>query len=716
MNGQKHTTIVDLLNRHANTRSGLTAVTYLAGQDGDVNQSFTYAQLDRHACALAVALLETAKAGDRALILCPSGLPFVQAIVGCFYSGIIAVPAYPPSNAKQTQRIDLIWRDAEAALIITTTAVKLRIEQWLSAELRETPFRFLCVDSIDLHVADAWRRPNLAPDSLAFLQYTSGSTSEPKGVMVSHANLLANLEMIRRRFGLHEDTVVGSWLPVFHDMGLVGDLLEPLYLGAQTVKMSPVDFIRRPVRWLEMISRYPVTVAGSPNFGYALCVDNISAEQCQGLDLSRLQIAYCGAEPIDYRVLDRFAERFAPCGFRREMFYPCYGMAETTLLVTGGIAGTAPAYFAADVFELEQHQQAVAAEQPARVLVGCGYSVDNQQLKIVDTETQQALAEGHVGEIWVHGPHVAQGYWRNAELTQTMFHARLTEGDDTQYLRTGDLGFMRDGNLYVTGRIKDMMIVRGRNYYPQDIERTALQSHPALQAAGAAAFTIPAATETLIALAVEVRRAAMRQLPAETIVQHIRHAVAEEHELALAAIVLLKPASLPKTSSGKVRRSACRAAFLAQYLEVLHQWAAPAVPDAAPTSIVHPLCATTSAPDAAGIAQWLREWIAVRMGQPVNAIAPERAFADFGLDSMTALELAEQLQQWLGISIASTVTWDFPNIQALAEHLAQESQQKLAVVNQQTINAPEGINAEALDELSDSELASLLAGELNLPV
>jgi acyl-CoA synthetase (AMP-forming)/AMP-acid ligase II/acyl carrier protein len=711
MDQRKSSNIAQLLGTYAEHRAERKAITFLA-EEGDSCDSWTYAELDQHARALAVALSELATVGERALLLCPQGLPFIQAILGCFYAGVVAVPAYPPGNARQTHRIDTIWRDAEAVLIITTASVKARIEKWMAEEGRFPAFQYLCVEDIDLSLAGRWEMPALESDSLAFLQYTSGSTSEPKGVMVSHGNLMANLSMIQQQFDMGENDIVGGWLPMFHDMGLVGNLLTSLYVGIQAVLMSPVAFVRKPVRWLELITQYQATIVGAPNFGYGLCVDRISEEQRGNLDLSSLRLAYCGSEPIDYRVLDKFAEFFRPAGFNPQSFFPCYGMAEATLMATG----SGLHYFPLDADALSKGFASPFSEEnsASRLFVGCGYSVAGQQTQVVDPETRYALADGQIGEVWLNGPHIAQGYWRKPELTEVAFKAALADGDATPYLRTGDLAFMREGQLVITGRIKEVIILRGRNYYPQDIERCVTESHPALQPQAAAAFSVDINGEEMIVAVQEVRRTAMRDLPAEAITSAARLAVFEQQELALHALVLLKPATLLKTSSGKIRRSACRAAYLDGSLDVVFAWSqAEASPGEKSQSA--PVAAGFSdagIPTSSAIEQWIQQWIAERMHLNRAEIATAKPFADFGLDSLTATELAEQLEKWLGLSIPPTATWDFPSIKALAAHLAAE--RRISEEPPQTApgeQAP-GTPAINLDALSEAELAALLAAEL----
>jgi acyl-CoA synthetase (AMP-forming)/AMP-acid ligase II/alkylation response protein AidB-like acyl-CoA dehydrogenase/acyl carrier protein len=564
--------LVELLNWRGQRQSGRTAFAFQA--DDRSESTWTYGDLDRRARSVAVALLSHAVVGDRALLLCPAGMEFASAIFGCFYAGLVPVPAYPPGNSRQIPRIEAILRDAHTDLIVTTSRTRDRIDKWLKAERRHGQFRFLCVDDVPAEEADLWRMPDLESGSLAFLQYTSGSTSEPKGVMVSHGNLLSNLRMIEKSMSLNEESSIASWLPMFHDMGLVGNVLEPLYLGAKTALMSPQAFVQEPVRWLEMITRFRSDTTGAPNFGYGLCVDNVSEEQRQGLDLSSLKVAYCGSEPIDHRVMDRFAEIYRDCGFNRGAFYPCYGMAEATLLVTGSVAGAGARCLSLDARALGTGHAAPAEGQGEESrLVGCGYSASGQDLRIVDAQTRRAVPDRSIGEVWVRGPNVALGYWRNAELTGELFEARLADTGEGPFLRTGDLAFLDEGNLFVTGRMKDVIIIRGRNYHPQDIERTAAAGNPALQPSGGAAFSVVGVGgEERLVVVHEVRRSAVRDLAPEPVAGAIREAVFGEHELALDAVVLLKPATLPRTSSGKVRRAACRAAFLDGSLHELYSW------------------------------------------------------------------------------------------------------------------------------------------------
>jgi acyl-CoA synthetase (AMP-forming)/AMP-acid ligase II/alkylation response protein AidB-like acyl-CoA dehydrogenase/acyl carrier protein len=623
--------LVELLSWRGEHQSAQTAITFVA-DEGAAETTWTYAGLNDRSRAVAIALLQHARPGDRALLLCPPGADFASAIFGCFYAGIIPVPAYPPGNVRQVGRIEVILRNAETDLIVTSTSTRDRIEKWLDAEGRRGRFRFVNVDEVDAAGAASWTMPDLDGGSLAFLQYTSGSTSEPKGVMVSHGNLMADLEMIGQVMGLSSETPMASWLPMFHDMGLIGNVFEPLYQGTSAALISPQAFVQEPVRWLRMLTRHRTHMTGAPNFGFALCIQNVSEEQKAGLDLSSVGVAYCGSEPIDWRVMEGFCESFRSCGFSKEAFYACYGMAEATLLATGSTKGVGTLTMRVDSSALAKGL-GVPDDRPAtpgRVLVGCGYSPVGQELRIVDPETRRPLPDGSVGEIWLRGPNVTQGYWRNPELTAEIFHAALESGDGP-FLRTGDLAFMNQGNVYVTGRRKDVIIIRGRNYYPQDIERTTTGSSATLHPAGSVAFSIAPGEKEDLVLVCEVKRAAVKDLDAEAVAAAVREAVFAEHELPLTAVVLVKPATLPKTSSGKVRRVPTRAAFLDGSLDALYTWSQPAAE----------VADSGSAKRAAEVITWLRGYAERRIDSRLmdeRRTIPPYVILDFGNHGLLGLQ------------------------------------------------------------------------------
>jgi acyl-CoA synthetase (AMP-forming)/AMP-acid ligase II/alkylation response protein AidB-like acyl-CoA dehydrogenase/acyl carrier protein len=628
---------VELLRRRAATDSDKTAVTFLLdGEETEVG--LTYEELDLHARALAVRLLTEVLPGDRVLLLQPPGLEFVISFFGCLYAGVIAVAAYPPRNIRHMPRIDAILEDTQARLILTSEEARAKIAPWLGE--RETRFQLLCSKEIDTAGADTWRTPSLKRDTLALLQYTSGSTGAPRGVMVTHGNIMANEEMICKAFGHHCESSVSSWLPIFHDMGLIGNLLQPLYLGTSTVLMSPTCFLQKPVRWLWAVSRFRTRSTGAPNFAFDLCARSVTEEQKATLDLSCLEVLYSGSEPIDARVLDRFETAFRECGLHRGMLYCCYGMAEATLICTGGRPGVGPRYLQVDAEMLARGrgQPADVSTRRRHTLVSCGESVLGQDLRVVEPSSGTVLADGAVGEIWLRGPHVTAGYWRKEAETADSYHARLADGDGP-FLRTGDLGFLYKGELYVTGRIKDVIIIRGRNHYPQDIERTVEVCHPGLQPGSCVAFAVTVEGTEQLALAVELRRAALKSLDSAAVIGAIRSAVMEIHELSVCAVALLKPLTLPKTSSGKVQRHRTRSGFLEGTLESVFIWCeAVSVRSAATAPVLDP---SASQRRADAIIEWLRAYNETRLNSVLmdeRRCIPPYVVLDFGNHGVLGLQ------------------------------------------------------------------------------
>ncbi|HEY3570041.1 MAG TPA: amino acid adenylation domain-containing protein, partial [Thermoanaerobaculia bacterium] len=627
-------TLIDVLRaRAAEDPDGQTYV-FLA--DGEVEREVLRArELDLRARAIAAHLQERLAPGDRALLLYPPGLEFVAAFFGCLYAGVVAVPAYPPRPRRSPTRLATILADARPAAVLTTAALAEHAGPWTAELPALGAVHWIATDGIGAGAGAAgWKPPVLSPQSLAFLQYTSGSTSDPKGVMVTHGNILHNQGAIQHGFRQSAESVIVSWLPIYHDMGLIGALLQPLYVGGRCYLMAPASFLLQPSRWLRAISRYRATTSGGPNFAYELCIDRTTPEQREALDLSSWEVAFNGAEPVRGATLARFAEAFAPSGFRAEAFHPCYGLAEATLLVA--VAGRRP-------------PSVLAPEGTGRELVGCGPSASGQQMAIVDPETLEPCPAGREGEIWVAGPSVAAGYWGKAEATERTFQARLASGEGP-FLRTGDLGILERGELLVSGRIKDLVILRGRNHYPQDIELTAESSHPSLRAAGAAAFAAPVEGEERLVVVVEVERRS-REEPA-ALAAAVRARVTGEHEVPVHEVVLVRAGTIPRTSSGKVQRGRCRQLYLSAGLEVVAASAAPAaatLPAGPEPALSWDQLDALPPDEALGAAQELLRHAAAR----VLRLSPERLPTDeplsrAGLDSVAALELANRLDQTLG--------------------------------------------------------------------
>ncbi|MBX9399319.1 fatty acyl-AMP ligase [Streptomyces sp. TRM72054] len=564
--------LVDLLTAHASQQPDRIAYRFLVTGDSDAEtQEISYGQLARRSWAVAAWLQERGLTGSRALLLFPPGLEFVSAFLGCFAAGVLAVPGVPPhgrsQNLRALIRMKRLIADADAKVILGSPEVIRALETWTEHLPELAGIVGVAIEDIPDEAAGSWREPDLTADAVAFLQYTSGSTSSPRGVVITHANLLDNERIIAERMGHTPDALAQyshelfvSWLPVYHDMGLIGPVLNTLYLGATATLFSPLHFLQRPDRWLTAISRYRPHTSGGPNFAYELCLKHATPDLVGSLDLSAWKVAFNGAEPVRAATLRRFTRTFGPAGFRRETLSPCYGLAEGTLMVTGTAVDTAPTLFQADA----SGPHAGAADAAA---VGCGRPGTGLTVVIADPERQEELPEGETGEIWVCGASVAEGYWRNALATRETFRATLS-GHDGRFLRTGDLGFLRNGELFVTGRLKDLIVIDGRNHYPQDLELSAELSHPALRPGCTAAFSVDVGVDgEQPVLVAEVAPEAADDI--EKISDLVRSAIGEAHGLSVRDVVLVHPSTIPKTSSGKIQRRASRAAYLAGTLSLL---------------------------------------------------------------------------------------------------------------------------------------------------
>ena len=565
--------LVDLLKYRRECQPHNTAFIFLPKGEAE-EITITYKELDKKARAIAAVLQSINTKGERALLLYQPGLEFIAAFFGCLYAGVIAVPVYPPKKNHHSNRLQAIVTDSQAKIALTTTSIFNNIKTVLMEETSLESLHTITTNTIDEIEASSWVSLALEPNDLAFLQYTSGSTGIPKGVMISHDNLMHNEQMIQELFEHTSDTVFVSWLPFYHDMGLIGNVLQPLYLGVPCILMPPVAFLQKPIRWLQAISSYKATTSGGPNFAYELCVSKIKLEQLETLDLSSWEIAFTGAEPIRAQTLERFTRTFGNCGFRKEAFYPCYGMAETTLIVSGGSKAQAPIIRSIKEAELLQNRVVPTSESKvgSRRIVGCGRSCSQQKIVIVNPQSLVECTDREVGEIWVKGESVTRGYWRKPELTRKNFHAYLSYTGEGPFLRTGDLGFLQDGELFVTGRIKDVIIIRGQNHYPQDIESTVQNSHPALRSDFGAAFSLEVKGEERLVIVQEIERSYLRKLDVKEAVGNILEAVTTEHGLQIFAIVLVKTASISKTSSGKIQRQECKNAFLKSTLNTVEDW------------------------------------------------------------------------------------------------------------------------------------------------
>ncbi|HEX4603312.1 MAG TPA: fatty acyl-AMP ligase, partial [Candidatus Angelobacter sp.] len=566
----EYSDLADLLLARAASSSAQTVFTFLGDEEkGEVN--WTYAELEQRARVIAAELQAQDCFGQRVILLYPSGLEFIAAFWGCLLAGAIAVPAYPPRSNRNLFRLAAIARDCQALAALTTRQILERMGAYSADASLFKAIRLIPTDGLPLHAAEAWKRPNLSGNSIALLQYTSGSTDVPKGVIVSHANLLHNEALIQGAFRQSSESVIVGWLPLYHDMGLIGNVLQPIYCGARCIMMSPVSFLQSPVRWLNAISRYRATTSGGPNFAYDLCTRKVHLSEEEKLDLSSWTVAFNGAEPVRSETMRRFARRFANAGFRPEAFAPCYGLAEATLLVSGHV-GEPVRTLKVDSKALAAHdvRRRLKKSKAAHVLTSSGRVAPGVKVRIVNPESGIGCSERQVGEVWLEGPSVAQGYWGRPEESELVFGARIIRSSQGPFLRTGDLGFLQDGELFVTGRLKDMIIIRGRNLYPQDIEASVERAHPGLRAGCGAAFSVEAEGEEKVVIVQEVERG--QENNTATMVDSIRNAVAEQHEIQLFAIFLTRAGSIPKTSSGKIQRYACRNLYHSGKLAPLLEW------------------------------------------------------------------------------------------------------------------------------------------------
>lgn len=576
-NQQQFSTLIDLLQyRCLNQSSEGPGYAFLENGVKEID-SLSYKELDEKARAIAVELQKKVGKNERALLLYPQGLKFIAALFGCMYAEVIAIPAPPPDpiRLKRTlPRLEAIVKDAQASVILTDFSRYSQLQETtsqLSSEFRS--IKWIVSENILQELAQEWQKPDINGDSLAYLQYTSGSTSTPKGVMLTHKNLIHHCSYIKEAWGYTSESIATTWVPHFHDYGLVDGLIQPLYSGIPCYLMSPIAFYMRPIRWLRTISRYGVTHSQGPNFAYEHCIKRTTVEERANLDLSSWRTASNGAEPVRQETLENFIATFEPYGFRRDALYPSYGLAEATLLVATKQHGQEANVYKVEAEALEKNRVVKVSqdekEKVVRTVVSCGPPICGMKVAIVNPNTLRKCQVDEVGEIWVCDPSMAVGYWNRVEDTEKTFHACLAENGEGPFMRTGDLGFLHEGELFITGRIKDLIIVRGRNHYPQDIELTVEQSHPSLRYSHGAAFTVEKLGEERLIVVQEVERSYQKKIDIDEVVGNIREAVRDEHDIQVYYVVLIKAGSIPKTSSGKIQRSACRVKFLEKTLEVL---------------------------------------------------------------------------------------------------------------------------------------------------
>jgi len=764
-------TIFEIVEFWSDVHPHQSAIEYLP--DDGPKLAISYRELSERARHIAAQLRQVCVPGDRVIMLLPPGPDFIVGFLGCLHAGVLAVPATEPKPRRLNDRLSRVVSDCQPTAVLTSAAVAARIEpQLVCPALADLPWvcqaaidqtskddsspSFPCGDASELNREVNHDRlgmsENLATaigrsgsyagsaavdhdsdtvlETIAFLQYTSGSTSDPLGVAVSHRNLLHNLEMIRISFGQEfnhgsDPSLRGVfWLPPYHDMGLIGGILTPLYIGGVTVLMPPTTFLKRPLSWLQAISTERALISGAPNFAYDLCASKISPDEISRLDLSSWEIAFCGAEPIRAETIERFCEAYEPAGFSRQSFYPCYGLAEATLFVSGNRGRRAPVIKTLDRRELENHRvvevhsdaladEGHAAEHTTRV-VGCGGPVLDGEILIVNPETRLEVGSHEIGEIWYRGTNVASGYWNQPSKSAEVFAALLANDSSRTFLRTGDTGFFAGRQLFITGRLKEMLVIRGRNFYPQDLEATARLVDPSL-IGGGVAFSIDSSHAETLALVLEVDRQADSAL-FDQLIANIRRAIAEVHDIVPETVLLVRPFSLPRTTSGKMQRLLARKMFARDRLRVLTRWDRPhsandltdlqsnrSVPPLAllatsisggaieqgsvgiqqnatrigdPDGESDPLQQPISEGRITHIAEEIESWLCGRLvvhgSLAPEEVTPDRPLAEFGLDSMATLQLAGEIEDYHKIKLNPIAMWNYPTARHLARYLAEQ--------------------------------------------
>ncbi|OUS31219.1 hypothetical protein A9Q99_04270 [Gammaproteobacteria bacterium 45_16_T64] len=671
-------TFVALLQARAEKHPEKIAYTFLPdGEEAGIN--VTFGELDIQAKAVAQRLLTLGAEGDRALLLFPSSLEFVFGFFGCLYAGMVAVPAYPPRRNQNLGRLQSIIDDCDPTLVLCTSKV-MRVAEPLFKETGGLDdLRWLAVDEVQPEESAGWDYPNIDRPSIAFLQYTSGSTGNPKGVMVSHRNLIANESQIQTGFEFNDSEVFVSWVPLFHDMGLIGMTLQPMYLGVRCVFMSPASFLQKPLRWLKAVTDYNGTVICAPNFAYELAIHQISDEQREELDLSTIRHALSGAEAVRPQTIENFIATYESAGFVRGTFTPTYGLAESTLVISCAPKGDTPRFETVSASDLEQNKAIkVGADFDGKTidLVSNGGAYLDGKIVIAQPETCTELPEGDVGEIWSSGGHIAEGYWKNEKATEETFQG-FTDAGEGPFLRTGDLGCVIDGNLYITGRMKDVIIIRGGNHYPQDVEHTVQKSNVALKADAGAAFSVEMDGEERLIVVQEVERRFRRRLNTEVVSAAVRQAVAENHELQVHTIVYLRPGKILKTSSGKIQRRGNKQAFIDGTHDVID------------VSSLQDNSASGKAAIEEGLKLSRDEWLALpevekeprliiylkalvanEIGESMERIKENQSLMALGIDSLQITQLFTRMKERFDVNMELPALFDAEDFRALAAVLA----------------------------------------------
>lgn len=648
--------LLSVLDERGTEQAEDTAFNFIDYSNDRGSLQITFGELRRRALSIAALLVERTRVGDRILLLYSPGVEYIVSFFGCLYSGRIAVPLYPPQGKRGFLRLQKIVKDVEARIALVDSNTECRI-----SKLREVP-EFLNEIQILNNQEIAFEGKidpgiglEIGADDVAFLQYTSGSTGDPKGVVVSHGNLLNNQKLIKEAFSHDRSTIVCSWLPPYHDMGLVGTILQPFYLGVPSVLMSPRSFLQKPIRWLQTVSKYRATTSGAPNFAYDLCVDKVEEEDCSELDLSCWTLAFNGSEPVRAETIRRFTNRFGKYGFRERSFYPCYGLAEATLIVAGGdrLAKPTVRAFSKDALKRRKVEEVSLSDPDQRVLVGCGQPVV-EAVRIVDPEKLSQCIESEIGEVWVKGPGVSRGYWRQPEISDLTMRANFDCATDEAWLRTGDLGFLYNGEVYLTSRLKDLIIIRGSNHFPSDIEKTSWQAHDTLRKDAAVAFSVEVDGEERLVIVQEIERS--KRSLADEAASRIRKKVAEDHDISVYEIIVTLPGRIPLTSSGKVRRTLCREFYLEDKLGALN------IDSAVDIAVTEGSEKVMSISEERVADIWCEV-----LG--VCNIPADSNFFLLGGDSLSATQVSFELQDRFGFEVSTEIVYENQTVRSLAKVL-----------------------------------------------
>ena len=662
--------LLELAQQRALMHGDKPAFVYLSNGQQQ-NRSLSYADLDRCAKAIAAELQQHDLSGQTILLLLPTGIDFLIAFFACLYAKTLPIPAFPASGMANRARIRAMLEDAEPTAILTLEQDLAATTKWLRS-LNWTGSTLLAVDTLSYEHASSWVEPRVTAEDPAFIQYTSGSTAAPRGVLITHANIIHNESQIQDTIG-HDDTAISvSWLPLFHDMGLVASVLQSFYVGGSYYFMSPIRFLEKPIRWLQAIDRYRASVSGAPNFAFDLCCQRIDDSELEGLDLSHWRIAFNGSEPIYHETLERFYRKFSHCGLRKQALQPCYGLAEATILVSGGPPHKPYRCKALDPKALQQHRVVESTTSNAKTIVSCGRIAAQQQVLIVDPETLLPCDNNAVGEIWIRGASISQGYWHKQGALDTSLHGYRQDTHEGPYLRSGDLGFIDNDQLYVTGRLKDLIIIHGQNHYPQDIEASVSQSHPALRADACAAFTVERTGREQLILAQELERAHTKHADPQSIVDSIVSAVAQNHEIDIDGIVLLRHGQIPKTTSGKIQRHACKQRFLANRWKAIYLWSAD---DHQPIAGAHvPMHGIAdNAPAYQSALDFVKQSLARLLRKKPNVIDKDQALNNLGLSSLKLIKLSAIIEHQYGLLLPLDEIFSGTTVAQLADYVAQQS-------------------------------------------